>query len=99
MSHLLLDAVADIGHAYLFLFGVILVIPFVYAGITVYRIIKDYINQNKVSKFNISYNYPKNNDYERNLLLSIDTKLKDGFGIESFSKEEKDILIKYGILK
>lgn len=99
MSHLLLDAVADIGHAYLFLFGFMLLIPFVYAGIAIYRIIKDYINQNKVSKFNISYNCLNNKDYERNLLLSIDVKLKDGFGIESFSKEEKDILIKYGILK
>ena len=99
MSYLLLDAVADIGHAYLFLFGVMLVMPLVYAGIAIYRIIKDYINQNKISKFNISYDCPNNKDYERNLLLSIDAKLKDGFWIESFSKEEKDILIKYGILK
>lgn len=99
MSHLLLNAVSEITNAYLVMFGVALIIPFVFAGIAIYIIIKDYVNQNKVSKFNISYNYPKNNDYERNLLLSIDAKLKDGFGIESFSKEEKDVLRKYSILK
>ena len=99
MSHLLLDAVSEISNAYLVMFGVTLIMPLVYAGIVIYRIIKDYVNQNKVSKFNISYNYPKNNDYERNILLSIDAKLKEGFGIESFSKEEKDVLRKYSILK
>lgn len=103
MSYLLLDAVADIGHAYLFLFGFIAALPLIIGIFSALSIISKAISgarkNTKLNESGIEYNYKKNSDYEENLLVTGKLKLEEGYGIISLSEEEKIVLKKYGVLK
>lgn len=103
MSYLLLDAVADIGHAYLFLFGFMVALPLIIGIFSALSIISKAISEDrknkKLNKLGIEYNYKKNTDYEENLLISGKLKLEEGYGIISLSEEEKRVLKKYRAIK
>ena len=103
MSYLLLDAVADIGHAYLFLFGFMAALPLIIGIFSALSIISKVISEarknTKLNKMGVDYDYKNNQDYEENLLISGKLKLEEGYGIISLSEEEKRVLKKYRAIK
>ena len=103
MSYLLLDAVADIGHAYLFLFGFMVALPFIIGIFSALSIISKVISEArknaKLNKLGVEYDYKNNLDYEENLLMTGKLKLEEGYGIISLSEEEKRVLKKYNAIK
>ena len=103
MSYLLLDAVADIGHAYLFLFGFMVALPLIIGIFSALSIISKVISEARknarLNKLGVEYDYKNNPDYEENLLISGKLKLEEGYGIISLSEEEKRVLKKYRAIK
>ena len=95
-TNYMLDAVQDVARAYIFYFIIILIIPFIRAGIEIYQIIK--ANTVKKSELPVNYNYvnntPQNSEY--NDLLRIKNKLEAG---QPLSPYDRDALRRYGILK
>lgn len=102
MSYLLLDAVADIGHAYLFLFGFMAALPLIIGIFSALSIISKAISEarknTKLNKIGVDYDYKDNPDYEENLLITGKLKLEEGYGEISLSDEEKRVLRKYNAL-
>lgn len=102
-TNYLLDAVADIGHAMIFQWvAIVIIIPIIKLIIEIYKIIKNnYIIPNK-SEIKVNYttvNSNKNsNQHDINLLKSSADKIREGYGLNSLSKEELDTLKKHGIL-
>ncbi len=95
-TNYMLDAVQGITKAYIFYFIIILIIPFIKAGIEIYRMIK--VNMVKKSEIPVNYDYVNttsdNNNY--NDLLLIRNKLR---AKQPLSPYDRDVLRRYGILK
>lgn len=67
MLNLLLsmDVVGNIAKAYIFLFVVILIIPFIRAAFEIARIVKERRKENSIPKFNIVYDCEREDDRDR----------------------------------
>ena len=98
-TNYLLDAVADIGHAMIFQWVmIVIIIPIITLIINIYKIIKEnYILPNK-SEMEVNYPVCDNKQNDINLLKSARDKLEEGYGLVSLSKEELKVLNKYKIL-
>ena len=103
-TNYLLDAVADIGHAMIFQWVmVVIIIPIITLIINIYKIIKEnYIIPNK-SEIKVNYtaatSNQNSNQHDINLLKSSADKIREGYGLISLSKEELNVLKKHGIIK
>ena len=98
-TNYLLDAVADIGHAMIFQWVVIvIIIPIIELILYIYRLIKNYSIQNE-SGIKINDCTSNKNQKDINLLRSAADKIKEGYGLSSLSKEELNVLRKHNIIK